>query len=198
VTPDNRDLVWKDGGTTEVRVVAFMTTMAADQYYRSPDGTGRNGTTPPGSPVLWVTMAPELQRFCQRLGVADPGPRIKAWLGLNPATAYDEIVEMWAPVENIFRPCRDSETSDSICDLPSKADPRAPSKVPNYDTFLRKLYESSYQPPSRGGAPWTGLGYTYDYANGEPGIGASEFMLSPDTPYEVTSVQKPSQYCATN
>jgi len=51
-------------------------------------------------------------------------------------------------------------------------------------------------PPTRTAASWTALGYTYDWAHGERGIGASEFLLAPGPAYDVEDVQTPASYRA--
>lgn len=142
---------------------------------------------------MWVTLVPELQRFCQRLGIKDPTERLKQYLGLNPNSQNSLLVEMWVAADDLFRPCADPEVSDSACTLRSSDTPATVKNVPDYQHFLLSLYERSYRSD---GAPWTGLGYTYDWAHGDHGIGASEYMLVPDASYEVLSVRNPPNYCA--
>lgn len=193
ITPDNDDLVWRAPDRKELLVVTFVGTDVADQFYRSPDGTGRHGTTPKDIPRVWVTLAPELQRFCRRLGLQDPTARLKQYLGLSPNSQDDLLVEMWVARDDLFRPCPDPDVSDSVCTLRSGTTPPTVKNVPDYQHFLLSLHEQSYRAD---GAPWTGLGYTYDWAHGEHRIGASEYMLVPNANYEVRSVRLPPSYCA--
>jgi hypothetical protein len=188
ITPANNDLVWRSPDRLELLVLTFVTSAVANQYYRP----GSRGATPDGDPRVWVTLAPELQRFCRRLGMADPTERLKEYLGLSPDNKNDEIVEIWVKRNDLFRPCPDPEVNDSVCSLKSSSLPPKVKNVPDYRLFLLNLYEQSYR---SGGAPWTGLGYTYDWANGQHGIGASEYMLVPKAEYEVQSVQPPASYC---
>jgi hypothetical protein len=193
IRADNNDLVWRTPDRKELLVVTFVTTAAADKFYRNADGSGRKGITPENVPRIWVTLAPELRRFCQRLGIPDPTDRLKQYLGLSPTNQNDLLVEMWVARDDLFRPCPDPEVSDSACSLQTTDPPPTVKNIPDYAHFLLSLHEKSYRVD---GAPWTGLGYTYDWAHGEHGIGASEYMLVPKAAYEVRSVQQPSSYCA--
>jgi len=192
VRPDNEYLKWRTPDRKELLVVTFVTTDVANRFYRNPDGTGRKGATPKDIPRVWVTLAPELQRFCQRLGIADPTDRLKQYLGLSPASPNDLLVEMWVARDDLFRPCPDPEVNDSVCSLQTADPPPTVKNIPNYAQFLLALHEKSYRAD---GAPWTRLGYTYDWAYGSRGIGASEYILVPDADYEVRSVSPPATYC---
>lgn len=190
---DNPDLRWRTDEHQEVLVVAFVSTDTAERYYLGPDGTPRSATTPAGQPLVWVTLVPELQRFCRRQAFPHPGERLKEYLGLPPDGDYEALVEMWVARDDLLRPCPDPETDDTACELMSTGEPPQVKNVADYRHFLLSLHERSYTP---GGAPWTGLGYTYDYAHGGYGIGASEYMLVPEAAYEVRSVSTPTAYCA--
>jgi hypothetical protein len=154
-------------------------------------------------PRLWVTVAPELQRFCQRLDDQDLAERLKRYLGLKPTAANNMIVEMWVAPDDLFRPCPDPKITNSACTLKTP-DPPPTAKnilelppsvknIPDYWHFLLALHEQSYR---EDGAPWTGLGYTYDWAHGNRGIGASEYLIVPNVSYGIRSVQPLSSYCA--
>ncbi|MCX7068479.1 MAG: hypothetical protein NTW85_12405 [Methylococcales bacterium] len=45
------------------------------------------------------------------------------------------------------------------------------------------------------GVPWTGLGYTYDWGNDDSDIGASDFILMPNAPYQIKQVLTTHEYC---
>jgi hypothetical protein len=193
ITPANQTLKWKDpSNPTELLVATFITSETV-KYYQNPDGTPRTGSAPDGDPRVWVTLAPELQDFCRRLGLPDPSGRLKQYLGLSPDAKYDHIVEMWVKSADLFRPCPDPDVTGGVCQLQSPKTPPAVKNVKDYPSFLLKLYQSQYQWP--GGAPWTGLGYTYDLGS-DTHIGASEYILVPNSPYTVASVQPPALYCA--
>ncbi len=64
--------------------------------------------------------------------------------------------------------------------------------VDDYPAFLRQMAVESYQSE---GAPWTRLGYTYDWAQGNRGVGASEYMLVPDAGYRLAGSYSTDEYC---
>ena len=193
VTRSNDDLVWRTDERRQLSVVVFTSAENADRFYRSPDGSRLSGRTPGDRPRLWVTVVPELRRFCQRLRVQDPTSRLKQYVGVDPEGAYNLLVEMWVAPEDLFRPCPDPEVDDTVCELSSGDNNPTVKGIPDYRDFLLLLHEESYRAD---GVPWTGLGYTYDWADPARKIGASEFMLVPKAPYEVHSVHEPSAYCA--
>jgi hypothetical protein len=58
-----------DGATRQVQVVLWTDQRTVERFY-----AGEGGTTPPGRPVVWVTLAPELQEWCATLDWSDPAP----------------------------------------------------------------------------------------------------------------------------
>lgn len=179
--PATPGLSWRNQNT-EVKMVAWMSQATYDNYYSGDP----NKTTPPGSPVVWVTAAPQVQQFCQNLPQQGRSQRIKEHLGLSIDRAYDVFVEMWVPVAGLIRPCPDQEVTDTSCDVgtgPTVTD--AP--------WWANLYRTSYLVA---GAPWTRLGYTYDWAEGVASRkGASEFMIKPSTAYEIAGHYTTDVYC---
>lgn len=127
----NRQLIWRPGsGRRQVAVAVVMTT----ETYRSFYATG-SGTTPAPEPVVWVTLAPQLKRWCQQLtrrlaraAVLHPAPvdlasrvrrRVVQRLGLSPSTPYTQIVELWVDRTRLFRPCPDPAVTDPIVTGPT-------------------------------------------------------------------------------
>jgi hypothetical protein len=193
ITAANDALVWRTPARHELLVVSFVSTDAADLFFRSADGTGRHGSSARDKPPrMWVTLAPELQRFCRRPGTADPAGRVGQYLGLSPLKRYDRIVEMWVARDDLFRPCEDPEVTDSICSVQQPETPPIVKNIPDYQAFLQSLHEQAYQ--SDRGMPWTGMGYTYDWSQPH-GVGASEYMLVPGATYDVRSVVRVEEYC---
>lgn len=146
-------------------------------------------------PTEFVTLYPQLQRFCRRFpidGNYQVDFRLKQYLGLDPNRRYERIVELWVPAEDLFRPCPDPETDDRFCQLePGRTDPQV-KNIANYGKFLRHLSLQSYHDEGR---PWTRLGYTYDWAYGEHGVGASEYMMVPEARYRLAGSYSTSEYC---
>jgi hypothetical protein len=65
--------------------------------------------------------------------------------------------------------------------------------IANYPAFYKNLYFGDFR--TTPGVPWTGLGYTYDWGNLQTGEGASEFILSPGSRYEIRGAVPTAQYC---
>jgi hypothetical protein len=143
----------------------------------------------------WVTVVPEIRGF---FGVTVPQPlRIAQLLGLPPEAGtagdpneYKYMLEMWVSPEDLFRPCPDTEISDTTCETGFPADAfrmlDQSNKVratagPEYGVF--KTYSSWFNSQTRysytmGSSPypWTRLGYTYDWGSSNH-IGLSEFIV---------------------
>jgi alpha,alpha-trehalase len=194
ITDDNPALVWRDPHQKQqLRVAIFMTNETYTAHYAPP--YPRTGTTPAGTPILWVTLVPQVQHFCQNLGLAGPEltHRLKQYLGLAPNKPYMWLVEMWVDRHDLFRPCPDPETDDAQCALRFQKG-RTPTvpRVADYRTFFRSLYPTAY---GVSGAPWTRLGYTYDWGPGGREFGASEFMVAPGSSYEILGATQAEEYC---
>ncbi|MEZ4436424.1 MAG: hypothetical protein R3F65_28830 [bacterium] len=109
IRADNDALVWDDEG--RVLMVAWTS-------YPGYDAEVGNGAYELGVQV-WVTAAPELEDFCR--GVMLSGGaldlRLEQLLGLPPGNGKDRVVELWVPVEALFRPSPDPEVDDSVAEL---------------------------------------------------------------------------------
>lgn len=192
ITPSNPTLVWREDSRW-LKVVSWMSEPAFERYFAHLVGDPRGSRTPPDKPVVWVTLAPEIQAFCRTLQVDDPTFRLKQRLGLDPNRRYERFVELWVQPDDLFRPCPDPETNDSACELDFRPGhtPRV-KNIPDYKRYFEGLSAALYR---NDGAPWTRLGYTYDWAYGRRGIGASEFVLAPDVPYVVDATYSTLEYC---
>ena len=190
----NPDLIWNADGS-KVLVVTWKSQGSYEKFLKP-------ATATPGNPdyAVWVTAAPQVKRFCS--GVAKGGAekdkldlRLKQYLGLDRTWNYDLFVELWVDPADLFRPCVDPETSDSVCNLQFSGTPPTVKNIPNYRDFYSALYFKSFR--ASAGVPWSGLGYTYDW--GSPNrVGASEFILAPGSRYEVKAATPTTAYCAGN
>lgn len=198
VTKDNETLVW-NADKSRVLVVTWKAEGAYKNFIE-----GHNATSPSEDYVVWVTLAPKMQQRCQAFSAANPSAGsngvnlyLKQFLGLYPEWNYDLFVELWVPPESLFRPCVDPQTDDSTCDLQFGDKVPAVTGIKDYKAFYEALYFKSFRYPP--GVPWTGLGYTYNWG-GNPSDGsekgASEFILSPGTPYTVERTVPTAEYCA--
>lgn len=189
VSDANARLEWRDPGTRRELAAAIV---MRDDSYASYYASG-SGKTPAVRPVVWVSLAPQLRGWCRKLGLtgARLTRRIEQKLGLPPWGAYTKVVEIWIDRGRLFRPCPDPGTADTSCDLALTGTPKVVG-VPDYPSFFASLYVDAY---SANGAPWTRLGYTYDWG-GRSEVGLSEFMLAPETEYTVRSASSIAEYCS--
>ena len=149
---------------------------------------------------LWVTVVPEMRNFFWTRAVGSCPPskeRVVELMGLNPRRHYEVILEMWVNQEDLFRPTPDPETSDHKADVAVQLDETINVwgkdckkwALPNPYLFFSTdqtyqawfaynaatTYYNSSAPQNT--APWTRLGYTYDWARPANHVGASEFMI---------------------
>jgi len=189
VRDDNPRLVWRDASKRDALLaVSWMSAEKEAKYYAT-----RFGRTPPEKPVVWVTLVPEIRDFCRGLGQSGAALdlRLKQRIGLSADWKFDRMVEIWVDRRDLFRPCPDPETDDDRCSVAAVKGAQVP-RLNDYAAFFAALYAQSYH---EGGAPWTRLGYTYDWAPGAGEVGASEFMLAPDSPYEIHRTLSTDDYC---
>lgn len=213
ITPDNPYLSWRDGPSgKQVLVASTMSTYAYEHYYK-----GQTTGGPTGWGQIWVTAVPQLKEFC----TAAPGDaaakteRVVQWLGLNPANPYAQVVEMWIEPEKLVRPCPITDITAATCTLDS-ADQWGPPAVAGtatrptcnagdaacaenqsyWDWFATNMRLNLKE----GGAPWTRLGYTFDWKPTKDGgfvrYGGSEFVMKPGAKYQVHAAYTLAEYCA--
>jgi hypothetical protein len=189
----NAALVWDDD-RSHILVVTWKSLNSFKRFYEKQNRTAREEDN-----VTWVTAVPEVQNFCRDYSRDSTDPnvitiRLKQYLGLDPDWQYDVFVEMWVRPADLFRPCPDPEITDAVCTLELSSRSPAVRHIKNYNTFYKGLYYKSFR--SRTSAPWTGLGYTYDWGNPATKRGASEFILVPNARYRIRRVVSTAEYCA--
>lgn len=149
---------------------------------------------------LWVTVTPELRNFFWNRSVPACPPskeRVVQLLGLNPRRAYNVVLEMWVNMEDLYRPAPDPETSDHKAEVAARLDETINvwgldckmwafpnpylffSTDQTYQSWFAYNAATTYYNPSapQNTAPWTRLGYTYDWGGPRNHVGASEFMI---------------------
>ncbi len=177
ITTDDARVTWQGDGE-EARVLVVTWTLYPDSYAPGETVTAKWGD-------LWVTVSPELK---ERL--VDAGDttnlRVAQLLGLPPGSAHSHFAELWVRPADLFRPCPDSEITDSACvlALPQDAEDW-------YVTWYEHTVFTSYFPPAY---PWTRLGYTYDWARGADEQGLSEFVLKQGASFVVKSLETTQEY----
>ncbi len=199
-------LPWEgEPGASRVLVACFMSRATYETYYKA--NLDQHLPTYTLTKSLWVTVVPELKNHFVD-GICPPGrKRVVSALGLNPAYDYQVILEMWVDASALYRPAPDPEATDHEATLSTRtlegwafANDANPFLQFSDATFVDHQGATPYafrqwfawnatqsykmtdpQDVSTWGAPWTRLGYTYDW--GKPGdnhVGLSEFILRID------------------
>ena len=161
------------------------------------------GSTEPQSRELWVTVVPELQKSCEKYSAQgiELTPRIEQLLGLPLSHKKSRnIVEFWVEANDLFRPTPDPEITDheAQLDFPQSQDFLTVSEKykewynNRVNEFNSRLNEKNR---AKMPAPWTRLGYTYDWGAFQNHIGLSEFVLRKGANLEVDSVTAVNDYC---
>lgn len=196
--PTERLVERQVGTTRQIQVVLWADQPTVERFY-----AGEGGTTPRDRPVVWVTLAPELQEWCAGLDWSDPAPeaqaagyqRISQRLGLPPHALNDRFVLLWVEPERLLRPCADPDPARDACGAAFPDSIEVPDLTRDaYAAWFTGNVGNAY---AASGAPWTRYGWTYDWAADaqQPPYGASEFMLAPSTPYAIEAVRGAAAYC---
>jgi hypothetical protein len=151
----------------------------------------------------WVTVEPNLQKFCSAFAKAHDGNaeelslRLEQRLGLPPAYGNTTFVRMrirQPTRKTIFRPCSDPRTDEGRCEAggPREGDGE-------YAAWFYKQYFSAFGLPQPSLYPWTSLGYTFDWAQGSDGqfvrYGESEFVIPKGARVEILGSMSTAEYC---
>ncbi len=150
---------------------------------------------------LWVVGEKALQTICQTFTKKSLPLQITQLLGMPPLTQYQgwHIVVLSAPNRQatitpnnqisagIYRPCYSTNSlATTQCNY------HLNPKTPRYDVWVAKLQQQWHA------YPWTGLGYTYNWApNAHSKIGLAEFVITPGTPITVVKITSPAAFCRT-
>lgn len=192
--PSNTTLVW-NADKTLIKVVTWKSQGSFDKYLKPYTQTSDSEAN-----VVWVSLAPKTQEFCRdylqkhhNATKEQVDLRLKQRLGLNSDWSYDVFVELWVNPSDLFRPCVDPAPNDSSCELNFGDTIPTVKNIKDYKVFYQNLYYKSFREAP--GVPWTGLGYTYDWRDTKHEQGASEFILSPSSPYTIDRVLPTMEYC---
>ena len=195
ITPSNDDLIWNED-KSKLLMVTWKSQDTYDNYIAPYTQTSNSEKY-----VTWVTAVPEVKEFCQRYAKRKKTKntnkldlRLKQHLGLNHTWNYDVFVELWVSPEDLFRPCTDPDITDSSCKLTFDDSTPVVKNIDNYKQFYQNLYYSSFRSADNI-VPWTGLGYTFDWARNKTDVGASEFIMVPSASYEIHKVVTTEEYC---
>ena len=176
---DNSATVWKTFGSE--RRVLVTTWTSWDTSYAVGEAAAVKYD-------MWVTAVPELRTWWKTRydGRTDTTLRLEQLLGLSPGRKKTTFLSIWVRPQDVFRPAGDPEIDDV------SAGPELAATVDStYRAWFNASIIYSYYPKS---APWTRLGYTYDWnlQYGEQGL--SEFIVRKGSPVIVESVLSTSKY----
>ena len=107
--------------------------------------------------------------------------RLRQLLGLSREDKITHFSTLWVDPKNIIRSAYnpDITSSEMACRFEDGDDSQLDSIGMWHRNWFDKAWSTSYR--SRGGHPWTRLGYTYDWgAEGRDKYGLSEFLVIGD------------------
>lgn len=186
ITASNPDLIWQEEpGRSRVLVVTWT------NYEGYKEQIGK----PAENPIFcWVTVAPELQTFCQncKFGPEALSLSLKQLLGLPPEGEKSLFVEMWVDPQDLFRPSPDPEITDHEAELNF---PESGQFIKIADKHIQWFLDMKDKSCSENGYPWTRLGYTYDWGNPQSEVGLSEFVIQKGATVLIKSVSTLDEYC---
>jgi len=196
IRADNINLVRNEAG--DIKVVTWKSQSAFKNYMAPYRQTSDNPEF-----AYWVTVAPQVANFCRewlarnnQLGDKEAALNLRLiqLLGLHASWQYDVFVEMWVDPDDLFRPCVDPAVNDNQCDLFFSDQKFSVDGIEDYVAYFDALYKNSFR--TAPGVPWTGLGYTYDWANNGTSVGLSEFITKPEAEYQVIRAVPTVEYCS--
>ena len=109
--------------------------------------------------------------------------------GLSPDCDYNIMVQFYADPSYMFRPAHDPDitTTSAGLEFPSYADEKFKVGETNFREWYRYSFASAYEDDSP--LPWTQLGYTYDWHEGAPREGLSEYIVTHQSLIKVKSFE---------
>jgi hypothetical protein len=191
---------------TPDKEIVVATWIRAAQIPSLQDAGGQWKTS--ASSDIWVTVEPNLRRFCTAFtnghgrAVDQLTLRLEQRLGLPPASNKSKFVRIRLPHPSqdvIFRPCMYPATASTNCPLGPP-----PAGVPDsHKNWIYRQYYSSYGQSRMSSFPWTSLGYTFDWApaaNADENTdfhkyGESEFVIRAGAPIEIIEALDTLDYC---
>jgi hypothetical protein len=204
------DLVWEGvPGKSRILVATFMDRTAYEAYYKQNlDQQSVSYLLRKSLWVTLVPeLRNAFMRGCgrDRPMKAERCPptsnRIAKLLGLPPNKDYEILVELWVNPGDLFRPSADPEITDHEAEAATKigdgqwsfrSDQNPFARIDETQLFLDRIggsavpfktwYAESAEryAPLNWDAPWTRLGYTYDWGNSKNHVGMSEFIVRID------------------
>ncbi len=184
-----------DPANSRVLVETMVNQLAYDNFYKPYLGQNHLLTA-----SIWVTVVPELKNHFIGKSCPPDVKRIKQLKGLNPASEYSWLVQLWVEPKYLFRPTPDPEITDHEGELSVRKAEKNWTFPSDDNVFVTLIDENLYgklagelagkyrdwfsaaAEPSNydtsgaiGGwnSPWTRLGYTYDWGDSDDHLGVS-------------------------
>jgi len=179
---------WELKGLFKTNVRVKMVSLISDSNKSFDPYLNRTQPYNSGKKDMWVTAFPQVRNFCKTIK-GDKKNRLERYLGLPLNTSKSRFVELYVRPVDLFRPCRDKEIHDNFC-----THQFGPNTTPEFKQWIENTYALSF--PEKGvGVPWTRMGYTYDWGNIINPIGASEYIVRPNSEVFVLSITPLEEYC---
>jgi len=178
----NADLIWEgQPGASRVMLITWTSWDGYNDKIGEPMTVNRE---------IWTVTPKEFKDFCKQHCSLTGGSlvlRLEQLYGLPPHSGKKWFVEIWANLDDVFRPSPDPDINDHEAELDF------PKWVgTQYRNWFNDLKSKSYGENSY---PWTRLGYTYDWGNLKSEVGLSEFIIRDGSTIKIHSVTDTLNYC---
>lgn len=170
LTSDSDMVTWNADGT---KVLLLSWHEHPDRYIAGESFTCTDGD-------IWTFTDKEILSWYDENaeGVDDWELRLKQLIGLPASAEYTHVSAFWVDMEEVIRPAYQLDVTKQMS--PELLDG---SGLGAYKPWFDDNAEYSYSEDTP--YPWTRLGYTYDWAEGDDEYGLSEFLILADSVIEV-------------
>lgn len=145
----------------------------------------------------WVSLPAEwVQRKAvfEGLDSVAAHTRLIQLFGLSPDCDYDIMVQFYADPASMFRPSHDPDITTTTVgmEFPANVDDNYKVGATNFREWYRYSVSAAYEDDSP--LPWTQLGYTYDWHQGDSHRGLSEYIVGHQALIKVKSCETVWQF----
>lgn len=138
---------------------------------------------------VWVTLDGAVQQRCRDMSQDSLIADLQKLLGLPLADGSGRrFVTLEVESKDLFRPCANPSLTQTRCGtgFPSWLGER-------HRAWFAGQTATAYQTPD--GFPWTRLGYTYNWKQGESEVGPAEFVIVQGARVKTLAVSDSAGYC---
>ncbi len=169
LTADDERVIWDDAGER----VLLLTWHDYDDECEPGDDIDTEALGD-----IWATSAGEMREWYEMNGegVEDWALRFAQLLGVHEDEGYTRFTAFWISPEDVIRP---AYVTDVTAQMENDYGLTGEGQYKEWfdDNIIWSYFESDY--------PWTRLGYTYDWSNGESEYGLTEFLVSDGSKAEI-------------